>query len=85
MSKSNLITFVCAFIFTSINGYFNAKYLITIKIEPSLIQYLFGISLFIIGFIINYQSDSILINLRKNRKGNSYSIPKVCYTYIINI
>ncbi len=39
------------------------------------IRFLFGILIWLCGFIVNVHSDSILLNLRKDNNSGSYQIP----------
>ncbi|EFC41171.1 predicted protein [Naegleria gruberi] len=72
MSDSTLSTMLMACFFCSCNGYLNAKgiwiysggYFGAINV----IIMLLGMILYIIGFYINFQSDQILINLRKKNQ-----------------
>ena len=64
-----LIIAMLAFIFNLVNGYINGYYFGFIDFSYSLEwiytpQFIIGSILFIVGFLINISSDSILINLR---------------------
>jgi 3-oxo-5-alpha-steroid 4-dehydrogenase 1 len=82
-----LIIAMLAFIFNLINGYINGYYFGFIDFSYSLEwiytpQFIIGSILFIVGFLINISSDSILINLRK-KNTNEYTIPrKGLFNYI---
>lgn len=76
MSNSNILIVLMAFMFTLGNGYLNAKFLVFQNVNDNLILFYFGLILFFFGFYINFQSDSILINLRSNSTPNQkYFIP----------
>jgi len=73
---------VSAFVFTSVNGYLNGRYLFTFT--PSYLaspgwltdpRFLFGVALFGLGFGINQWSDHVLFNLRKPGE-TGYTIPR---------
>ena len=82
-----LIIAMLAFIFNLVNGYINGYYFGFIDFSYSLEwvytpQFIIGSILFIVGFLINTSSDSILINLRK-KNTNEYTIPrKGLFNYI---
>jgi len=82
-----LIIAMLAFIFNLVNGYINGYYFGFIDFSYSLEwiytpQFIIGSILFIVGFLINISSDSILINLRK-KNTNEYTIPrKGLFNYI---
>lgn len=82
-----LIIAMLAFIFNLINGYINGYYFGFMDFSYSLEwiytpQFIIGSILFIVGFLINISSDSILINLRK-KNTNEYTIPrKGLFNYI---
>jgi 3-oxo-5-alpha-steroid 4-dehydrogenase 1 len=71
---------VSGFVFNTINAYLNGSY---ITMHPQqypagwLVDYRFilGLSIFILGFFINRQSDYILYNIRKKNR-NVYEIPQ---------
>ena len=78
--KMPLIIAMLAFIFNLVNGYINGYYFGFIDFSYSLEwvytpQFIAGSILFIVGFLINTSSDSILINLRK-KNTNEYTIPR---------
>ena len=85
--KMPLIIAMLAFTFNLINGYINGYYFGFIDFSYSLEwvytpQFIAGSILFIVGFLINTSSDSILINLRK-KNTNEYTIPrKGLFNYI---
>jgi 3-oxo-5-alpha-steroid 4-dehydrogenase 1 len=85
--KMPLIIAMLAFIFNLVNGYINGYYFGFINFSYSLEwvytpQFIIGSILFIVGFLINTSSDSILINLRK-KNTNEYTIPrKGLFNYI---
>jgi 3-oxo-5-alpha-steroid 4-dehydrogenase 1 len=85
--KMPLIIAMLAFIFNLVNGYINGYYFGFIDFSYSLEwvytpQFIIGSILFIVGFLINTSSDSILINLRK-KNTNEYTIPrKGLFNYI---
>lgn len=85
--KMPLIIAMLAFIFNLVNGYINGYYFGFIDFSYSLEwvytpQFIIGSILFIVGFLINISSDSILINLRK-KNTNEYTIPrKGLFNYI---
>ena len=85
--KMPLIIAMLAFIFNLVNGYINGYYFGFIDFSYSLEwvytpQFIIGFILFIVGFLINTSSDSILINLRK-KNTNEYTIPrKGLFNYI---
>ena len=85
--KMPLIIVMLAFIFNLVNGYINGYYFGFIDFSYSLEwvytpQFIIGSILFIVGFLINTSSDSILINLRK-KNTNEYTIPrKGLFNYI---
>jgi 3-oxo-5-alpha-steroid 4-dehydrogenase 1 len=69
-----------AVFFNVVNGFTNGYYLGHISpVYPENwffdIRFIAGLGLFAIGFIINFQSDEILLNLRKG-EDTSYKIPK---------
>ncbi len=81
--KKEMPLMIClsAVFFNSINGFINGYYLGVIKFQYELTwmsdpRFIVGILLFITGFIINNQSDNILINLRKRSSKGEYQIPK---------
>jgi 3-oxo-5-alpha-steroid 4-dehydrogenase 1 len=65
-----LMVISLGFIFNAVNGYLNGRYIFSLSpgyentwlIDP---RFILGVTLFIIGFIINRQSDQILCDLRK--------------------
>ncbi|NNE27826.1 MAG: DUF1295 domain-containing protein [Saprospiraceae bacterium] len=66
-----------AFAFNVINGFVNGYYLghwSTMELSFNEAHLIIGMLVFLAGMIINHQSDTILINLRKVNKG--YQIPK---------
>jgi len=75
----------CAFIFCSFNGYLQSHGLCQIQSYPKdyiwSFRFLFGVTLFYVGMMINSQSDTILRNLRSSSKGEKddessrYKIP----------
>jgi len=77
--RMTVIVVIFAFIFNMLNGYLNGRYLFTLSggyvnewmIDP---RFLIGLMLFIVGFIINRQSDLILHNLRTQDE-SGYIIP----------
>lgn len=77
------------FIFNTINGFINGFYLFDMNpildvhwlFSP---QFIIGLSIFITGFIINKQSESILKNLKRGSQ-NEYQIPKgKLFNYVSN-
>lgn len=76
---TRLLEFIMAAIFTAINGFLQGLCLTQYdeyKIDNIYnIRFIFGTILWIIGFIINLHSDSILRNLRKPGE-SGYKIPK---------
>jgi len=91
MAPMNVFVMLLAAAFTTANGYFNAKFLLFSSILSLDFLSFLGLFLFVIGFYINFQSDSILNNLRimnnkKNEDGDEtsdkneirkkYSIPR---------
>ena len=78
--KMPLMIIFSAIFFNLINGFINGYYLGSIGnydvscwlIDP---RFIIGILLFIIGLVINWQSDYILINIRKPGE-TGYKIPK---------
>ena len=75
--KMPLTIVLSAVFFNSVNGFLNGYFIGFIALEKSFINWLvvcLGISLFGIGFLINYITDKKLIALRKNSVG--YKIPK---------
>lgn len=74
MSETNYMIVLMAFSVTTINGYLNSVYTLKNTTITNPIQAIIGILLFFIGFYINIHSDSILINLRKQKK-DKYLIP----------
>ncbi len=78
--KMPLLIAVLAFFFNIINGLVNGIYFGNIKFDYSSSwlsspEFIVGISVFIIGFIINNRSDTYLISLRKG-KDKGYVIPR---------
>ncbi len=70
-----LITLLCGILFNVSNGYLNARYLSLFgpQYPISWISHWpfgVGITLFVLGFVINRKSDNILLNI-----GSSYKIP----------
>jgi len=66
-------------IFNTLNAYLNSNYLIANSYIYSLtwfrdIRFLIGLSLFLIGFIVNRYSDYVLYRIRRTSQ-NDYSIP----------
>ena len=74
-----VFTFLCALLFCTQNGYLMAREVTHMSILPAdhhtTPLFVLGSSLFFIGFGINWQSDSILRNLRKPGE-TGYKIPK---------
>jgi len=68
-----------AFCFTFVNGYNISKYLtIQVELEESWkysFQFITGVAVWFIGFVINNHSDHILLNLRKPGE-TGYKIPR---------
>lgn len=74
-----VVIMAAAIVFNVLNGYLNGYYLGSI--DPAYpvewlkdMRFISGIVLFITGLAINWYSDKILINLRKNAK-NGYALP----------
>ena len=77
--KMPLLIVFSAIIFNSVNGFFNGYYFgyLSPLYESTWyldFRFLFGIMLFIIGLIINWNSDAALINIRLNSQAG-YRIP----------
>ena len=75
-----VVIMVFAIFFNLVNGTLNGYYFGFIRPEMDIfwakdIRFIFGVILFFAGFIINLQSDNILLLLRKNSK-NGYVIPR---------
>lgn len=73
MSDSTLSTMGLACLFTATNGYLNAKGIWAYNNDEefgfiNIIFMLLGIVLYLTGFYINFQSDQILIDLRKKNQ-----------------
>ena len=66
-NQTNLSVVLMAFCFTGVNGYLTAKFALFENLEDSFswTMLLIGIGLFIFGFLLNFQADEILLNLRK--------------------
>ena len=68
-----------AVFFNSVNGFTNGYYLGSLAVYPENwltdIRFIVGIILFLVGWFINFQSDEILLNLRKPGE-SGYKIPK---------
>eukprot|EP01080_Neovahlkampfia_damariscottae_P012845 gene12845-7194_t len=80
MSDSNILIVLMAFFFTLGNGYINARFILFQNVNDNLVVFSIGLCLFLYGFYINYQSDSILINLRSNATSTEkYFIPNEGY------
>jgi 3-oxo-5-alpha-steroid 4-dehydrogenase 1 len=78
--NASLVTAGLAFLFTILNSYINARYLthfVVLYTQDWLIdpRFIIGIFLFFTGLAINFQSDNILINLRRSG-GVEYGIPQ---------
>ncbi|NNC95117.1 MAG: DUF1295 domain-containing protein [Chitinophagales bacterium] len=78
--KMPLMISLSAVLFNLVNGGINGYFLGFLGPEYSVAwmqtpQFIIGISLFIIGMVINWQSDNILLNLRKPGEGG-YKIPQ---------
>ena len=76
----SLSIILSAVTFNGINGYFNGVYLG--QSSPlydvswlSDIRFVLGVNLFFVGLIINWQSDNILLDLRRGKK-RGYTIPR---------
>lgn len=74
-----LMICLSAIFFNSMNGFLNGYWLGTLKTyDASWLtdwRFITGATLFITGFIINFTSDNILLNLRKNKTSGEYKIP----------
>ncbi len=75
-----VVIMTLAIFFNLVNGYLNGYYLGNVKpLYPTSwlwdIRFILGIILFIGGLVINWLSDTILIELRKDSR-NGYSIPR---------
>lgn len=76
-----VLIMIFAIVFNSINGYINGEYL---GANPEAypveyftdIRFLAGVSVFIVGALINLTSDYYLISLRKTGDSEAYHIPK---------
>jgi len=80
-----IIVVLLAILFNVINGFINGYYLGNIQTYNSSyllnVNFILGLSIFLIGFFINFKSDRILLNLKNNNKG--YQIPNgFMYKYI---
>ena len=65
-----------AFVWTLFNGFCHGLWLgYEAQLDPSSGQFLLGVALFFLGLSINWESDEILMNLRKPGD-SSYSIPR---------
>jgi len=78
--KMPLLIALSAIFFNSINAGLNGYYLGTFGNTYSLawlldVRFIIGLSLFVVGAIINIQSDNILLNLRKPEE-QGYKIPR---------
>jgi 3-oxo-5-alpha-steroid 4-dehydrogenase 1 len=76
-----LLIVLFAVIFNMINGYINGEYLGAFPDAYPIeyfgdIRFIVGLTIFVIGALINITSDYYLISLRKNEKSNIYHIPK---------
>jgi 3-oxo-5-alpha-steroid 4-dehydrogenase 1 len=77
---SSYLTTILAFIFCCLNSYSIAEEILVYHVYPK--NYLFslnfisGMIIFFIGFILNLQADSILRNLRKDNNQRDYQIPR---------
>ena len=74
--KMPIMIMISAVLFNCVNGFFNGYYLGYLNeelIQITSIQFLIGITLFIIGMYINAASDKKLISLRSDSK--EYQIP----------
>jgi len=76
-SKVNLSVLSSAFLFCSINGFLQAygccRFHIYSPTNHTSVHFRIGVLLWLVGFIVNLQSDSILRNLRKNKGNNTTS------------
>jgi hypothetical protein len=80
MSDSNVLIVLLAFGFTATNGYLNAKDLLAENANSNILVFIVGMVLFVYGFYINFESDSILIKLRlKSTPEKKYFIPNEGY------
>jgi steroid 5-alpha reductase family enzyme len=80
MSDSNVLIVILAFGFTATNGYLNAKDLLAENANSNILVFIVGMVLFVYGFYINFESDSILIKLRlKSTPEKKYFIPNEGY------
>jgi hypothetical protein len=80
MSDSNVLIVILAFGFTATNGYLNAKDLLAESVNSNIFIFTLGLVLFVYGFYINFESDSILIKLRsKATPEKKYFIPNEGY------
>ncbi|KAI8110233.1 hypothetical protein M9435_001912 [Picochlorum sp. BPE23] len=73
------IVWLSAFVFCVYNGYMQTKYLLDQAPMDAVIgpKWIFGFCLWVSGWLINLQSDNILISLRrKSDKKGVYRIPK---------
>lgn len=78
--KMPVIVMSFAFVFNlingSLNGYWLANFVPNFSFEGlNLIRFVFGIFLFIFGYLVNQYHDRLLIRLRKSRT-NGYQIPQ---------
>ena len=74
-----LLIAASAFFFTSVNGYLNGRSLSQFSADyPESWQcdprFIIGVLLFLVGFVLNFWADQILINLRKPKE-EGYQIP----------
>lgn len=78
-----------AFVFTSCNSYLNGRWLFGIGPTYSAswlldLRFVIGAPLFVAGFLVNLHADTVLMRLRRSRKGDEgYKIPEGgLYRYI---
>lgn len=69
-----------AFFFNVVNGYINGRYLFTFSGGYSSawfldFRFIVGLVLFILGFVVNHQSDEILLKIRRSGE-SEYHIPR---------
>lgn len=73
-----LMIMLSGFVFNMFNAYLNGRYVFALRPMPAAWladpRFIAGVLLFVVGFVINYQSDAILRNLRRPGE-TGYRIP----------